>query len=144
MFKIYSKGCEYALRALTQIPPELYDQNFLAKDLCKKAKVPEASTRKIFQSLVKSGVLSAVPGPGGGYVLTRSPAKISLLTIIKSVDGEDAFEKCIMGLPDCGQCNPCPVHNTWKKVKESIIKEMEVKSLAQLMGSVKKSKKSKS
>ncbi len=137
MFKIYSKGCEYALRALTQIPSDNIDSPFIAKELCKKAKVPEASTRKVFQKLAREGFLSAVPGPGGGYKLVKSPDKISLLGIVVAVDGQDVFDKCIMGLPNCSNKKPCPVHNTWQKLKKVMMKEMEEKTLLKLMKAVK-------
>ena len=137
MFKIYSKGCEYALRALTHLPFDKCQEPFLAKDLCKKAKVPESSTRKIFQKLVHEGLLNAVPGPGGGYKLSMPASKITLFQIIVSVDGKDVFEKCIMGLPDCNSKKPCPVHNTWYSMKSNLTKEMNQKTLAQLIQTVK-------
>ncbi|MCA9405940.1 MAG: Rrf2 family transcriptional regulator, partial [Candidatus Omnitrophica bacterium] len=93
MFKVYSKGCEYVLRALTRLPVDHYQEPFLAKDLCKKAKVPEASTRKIFQKLAREGLLNAVPGPGGGYKLSKDANQISLFHIIVAVDGKEVFDK---------------------------------------------------
>jgi len=136
MFKIYSKGCEYALRALTKISPQRAQEPFLAKDLCRRSKVPESSTRKVFQKLVHEGLLIAVPGPGGGYKLSKEPKEISLLNIVKAIDGEGAFEKCIMGFAECGKSKPCPVHETWKKVKIRMLKEMEDQTLAQLINVV--------
>jgi Rrf2 family protein len=125
VFKIYSKWCEYALRVLTQVEPEQADKNFLARELCRKAKVPEHSARKVLQMLVEAGYLDAVSGPGGGYKLKRSPESISLLDIIKTIDGDDVFNRCIMGLPQCGSANPCPAHNLWAKVKDGMLKEMQ-------------------
>lgn len=136
MFKLYSKGCEYALRALTAIPSDAYDKPFAAKDLCRKAGVPEASTRKVFQKLVREGILSAVTGPGGGYKLSRDPSDISLLSIVGAVEGDDVFKKCVLGFATCSDRKPCPVHSSWKKVRTGMIREMENKSLAQLMRSV--------
>lgn len=141
MFKIYSKGCEYALRALTQINIDKSNDVFLIKNLCKKAKVPESSTRKIFQSLVKAGFLSAVSGPGGGYRLMKDPKDISLLSIIQVVDGGSIFDKCIMGLSQCDNVNPCPLHHTWQRVKKGMTKGMEVKTLLELMQAVHNRKK---
>ena len=136
MFKIYSKGCEYVLRALTTLPADHFDVPFLAKDLCRKARVPEASTRKAFQKLAKEGILTAVTGPGGGYRLALAPKDISLLSIITAIESEDVFKKCILGLRVCSDRNPCPVHSSWKKLRGSMMKEMESKNLAQLMRAV--------
>ncbi|MCA9393640.1 MAG: Rrf2 family transcriptional regulator [Candidatus Omnitrophica bacterium] len=137
MFKIYSKGCEYVLRALTTLPADHFDVPFLAKDLCRKARVPEASTRKAFQKLAKEGILTAMTGPGGGYRLAVAPADISLLSIITAIEGEDVFKKCILGLRVCSDRKPCPVHASWKKLRGGMMQEMESKNLAQLMRAVK-------
>ncbi len=141
MFKIYSKGCEHVLSALSTIPIKEYENNFLAQELCKKAGVSETSTRKGLQLLVHAGILDAVPGPGGGYKFTSHPDNISLLEIIQSVDGQDVFERCIMGLPNCNHHAPCPVHDTWKKVKSELIRELQQKSLGKIMQTAQRRKK---
>ena len=133
MFKIYSKRCEYAIGALSQIPLKSKGQGFLAADISRKAKTPEHSTRKALQLLANSGLLEAVTGPGGGYKLRKDPKKISLLDIVKSIDGDNVFDRCIMGLPKCGTRHVCPVHHVWLKVKGKMLTEMQRKSLYELM-----------
>ncbi|MBP9854158.1 MAG: Rrf2 family transcriptional regulator [Candidatus Omnitrophica bacterium] len=133
MFKIYSKACEYALRALTQIPKDNFDRKFLAVEMARKAKIPIHSARKTLQLLVECGYLEAISGPGGGYRLNKNPENITLLDIIKKIDGKDAFNRCVMGLPQCGSINPCPIHGLWAKVKIDMEKEMEKKTLLKLM-----------
>lgn len=140
MVKIYSKGCEYALRILTQIPRDGFEQKFLAVDLSKKSKVPLASARKILQLLVAQGYLEAVSGPGGGYKLKKNPENVNLLEIIKTVDGEKAFDHCVMGLAQCGSANPCPAHNLWQRIKDDMKSEMKQTTLWQLMSAVRKGK----
>lgn len=133
MLKIYSKGCEHVLSALSFIPVEKYAANFLAQDLCEKAQVSETSTRKSLQILVREGILNAIPGPGGGYKFAIHPDDISLFRIIQSIDGPDAFDQCVMGLPECGSKSPCPLHETWQHVKEELLKEMTQQSLGEIM-----------
>lgn len=133
MIKIYSKGCEYALRILAQIPRDDFNQKFLAVDLCRKANVPISSARKILQLLVEHEYLDAVPGPRGGYKLRKDPSAVSLLDVIRTIDGRNTFERCVMGLSQCDEKNPCPLHTLWKKIKVEMKKEMSRKTLAQLM-----------
>jgi len=133
MFKLYSKGCEYTLHALSCIPLKDADKKLTAKSLCKLAKIPEAFTRKMLQQLSQAGFLKAVRGPGGGYRLARNPKCISVLSIIEAVDGDGVFDQCVMGLPRCGDKKPCVIHNSWKKMKKVLLKELRVKSLFDLM-----------
>lgn len=133
MFKCYSKGCKNAILVLSQIPPDKFDQRFSAKIICKKSKIPEPYTRKVLQSLVRKGFLRAVRGPGGGYTFKKHPGQISIFDIIKAIDGKDAFERCILGLSKCNDKMPCPIHKTWKKVKNHLIMEFKVKTIEDLM-----------
>lgn len=137
MFKLYSKACEYVLRILVRIPPKKAGDRFSLAELCRQADVPEAYVRKIFQSLSRQGMLEASTGPGGGYRLLKSPEDISLLDLVLAIDGEDVFDHCIMGLPQCGHANPCSVHNMWIDMKERITDELSAQTLKDLMAAAK-------
>jgi len=133
MFKLYSKGCEYALRALVQISSSDSDKRFSPKDVCRKADIPEAYTRKVFQALVEGGFLDSITGPGGGYALKRRSDQISLLQIIHAVDGEDTFKQCVMGLSECDNKKPCPVHEVWKRMRKNLTLELKAQTLQDLI-----------
>lgn len=74
-------------------------------DLTKSSKHHVA---KIFQRLVKDGLLESHRGPSGGFSLKKSPSEITLLEIYESIEGRIEvtscphdkhicpFEKCIM------------------------------------------------
>ena len=132
MFKLYSKGCQYALRALTFVIAEKEKKRFQAKDICEKAEIPEYFTRKIFQSLVQGGFLEAHRGPGGGYSLTRDPSEITLLEVIQAVEGEDTFDHCILGFAECGRAKPCPMHKVWVDSKKTLIEHLSHTTLDSL------------
>lgn len=138
MFRLYSKGCEYAIRALVHMAPVGENRRFQAREICKKAEIPESFTRKIFQALVAGGFLDAVPGPGGGYAITRDPKDISLLDVIQAVDGLDTFAGCILGLSECNAKAPCPLHHAWARAKDGLMEELESQSLQDLIDTTKK------
>jgi Rrf2 family protein len=133
MVKLYSKGCEHILRIISKIPQDECGQTFLAKNLCRKSRVPKYSARKGLQLLVQQKILKALPGPGGGYKFVIHPTKTPLLDVIEAVDGKDSFKRCIMGLQDCNSKNPCPIHDTWKDLKGKLLGEFENKTLFELM-----------
>lgn len=138
MIRIFSKGCEYALRVLTK--PELSEDTgrFSIKKICKKIKIPESYTRKIFQALVRKGILTAAQGPGGGYCLKKSPGDISVLSVIEAVDGKNALQNCVMGFKECSNGRPCAVHHLWGPVRAQIASELEIVTLEHLRNHPKK------
>lgn len=133
MFRLYSKGCEYAIRALTHVVPSNGVERFQAKTICQKAGIPEAYTRKVFQSLVAGRFLEAARGPGGGYQLKEPPQCITLLEIIQAVDGQTAFDGCVMGLSECGERNPCPLHDIWSATKHDLLAQLDQTTLKNLI-----------
>jgi Rrf2 family protein len=132
MFKLYSKGCQHAIRALAYAHLERDGARFQPKEVCRRIGIPEPFTRKVLQSLVQGGFLIAYRGPGGGYALARPAAEISLLDVIKAVEGEDTFDHCVMGLPQCGRDNPCPIHALWAQTKVKLLRDLDSKSLADI------------
>jgi Rrf2 family protein len=143
MLHLYSKGCEYAILALTEISPKRGVGGFSVKSACKAAGIPESFTRKIFQSLVKSQILDGRPGPGGGYRFRKDPSQISLLDIIYAVDGKNAFEKCVIKDFKCDETNHCPLHSMWLKAKSSMMKDLKKSTVAGLSGANKSKKETK-
>ncbi|NUM53833.1 MAG: Rrf2 family transcriptional regulator [Candidatus Hydrogenedentes bacterium] len=140
MFKLYSKGCEYALRALTYAASQSEDGRFRAKDVCEKTDIPESFTRKVLQALVQGGFLRAVRGPHGGYVLTRPASEITLLDVIEAVEGDTTFDHCVLGFPACGSKHPCPLHDTWARAKQRLTAQLGRRTLRELADSTRRRK----
>lgn len=136
MFHLYSKGCEYTIRALLHFIPRQEGRYIRAREVCRRAKIPEPFSRKMFQTLVQRGLLRAVTGPHGGYQLAHPPEEINVLNIITAVDGEDAFGGCILGLPACNNRNTCSLHMTWAKAKQHLLPELEATTLRDLFEKV--------
>jgi Rrf2 family protein len=52
-----------------------------------RQRIPHRFLEQIFQRLRKADLVAGRRGPGGGYVLTRSPEKISLREVIEAIEG---------------------------------------------------------
>ncbi len=138
MFSLYSKNCEYTLRALVCGLETAKGEGFRVEDACREAGVPESFTRKGFQRLVHGDILKTVRGPGGGYRLKADPGVITVLQIVRIIDGDHAYDRCVMGLPHCKDKSPCPIHPVWKRMKQNFINELSKTSLEQMMSDSKK------
>ena len=133
MFRMYSRGCEYAIWAMLDIAVHGRRGHVAVKDLCRRTKVPEPSTRKVVQRLVRRGLLRSVPGPSGGYQLSRTPERISILDIIQAIDGPGALEVCVLGFPACNDRTPCALHPTWNAARRSLLPALGKLTLQDLM-----------
>lgn len=129
MFKLYSKGCQYAIRALAFVVTERGNERFQISEVCEKVGISESFTRKVFQDLVQAGFIHAHRGPGGGYSLAGRPEEISMLDVILAVDGPDTFNHCILGFEECGGKHPCPMHYRWAEAKEQLLDQLSKDTL---------------
>jgi Rrf2 family transcriptional regulator, iron-sulfur cluster assembly transcription factor len=129
---IYSKTCEYAIRALTCLARDGQKGYVRASVVSEETGVPGPYVSKIFQSLARSKILKSRKGPAGGFAFRVKPQSFSLMNIVKAIDDLSPFEECLMGLNECQADNACPLHHIWEKAKVKIIRELENTTLTQM------------
>src|SRR5258706_13778650 len=56
--------------------------------------VPAPYLAKHLQALTRAGVFVAVPGPRGGYRLSRPAAEVTLLDVVEAIDGRQPAFRC--------------------------------------------------
>jgi Rrf2 family iron-sulfur cluster assembly transcriptional regulator len=137
---LYSKTCEYALRSLVYLCHKGIDVFVGASEISKEIDVPQAYLAKIFQALVRAGILKSRRGVGGGVALCPEYQQLTLMQIIEAIDDLAAFKECAMGLDHCDAEKACPLHDIWSKAKEEIISKFTMTTLLELTRSSKKFK----
>lgn len=131
MTHLYSRGCEYALRAL-QVMVEEPRRCSTVGSLCRKAGIPEHFTRKMLQPLVRAKILKSSRGPGGGFTFTRDPAEIPLLDVVLAIESTPRYDFCILHNSHCDEQAPCPLHHMWAPIKEAAHRMLETHVVADL------------
>lgn len=117
---IYSSACAYAIRAITRLALIRPDGYVLLEELCQGTDLPRHFVAKIFQELVRKGLLVSAKGRGGGFALARSPSKITLYDIVSVIDGTEQLEHCVVGMARCDDQQPCPQHDQWKAIRNQL------------------------
>lgn len=117
---LYSNPCEYAIRAMTELAGSPAEKWVSVADIVDETDLPKAYLGKILKDLVGQGLLLSVRGPGGGYRLARDAAEISLLDVKHAIDGERDLTRCAVGLDPCSDETPCPLHEEFKGLRETI------------------------
>lgn len=121
---MFSKACEYGIRAVIYI----YSQNNKGKklgikDISKEIDGPEFFTAKILQSLARQGIISSSKGPNGGFFIEKEQENLRLIDLIIAIDGDQLFNGCGLGLKQCSEVSPCPIHHDFKAIRDQL-KEM--------------------
>ena len=102
----------------------------LVRDVAQDLKIPSPFLSKIVQTLAREGLINSQKGPGGGITLARPASEIRLIQVVEAIDDLEFTQACVLGLPDCGDSKPCPVHEQWGKIRERIRKMLESRTIA--------------
>lgn len=138
---IYSRGCEYAIRALAYMANQSGERFISAKEIGKKEGVPTFFLAKTLQKLAQAGVLRSFKGPTGGFGLARSPKQITLYDIVEAIDGTGDLNRCAAGLVACSDAAPCPMHSQFKQLREHVQRYLKRQTVADLAKTVAEKKK---
>ena len=128
---ILSQASKYALRATIHLARNT-DRPQLSRDIATALDVPSQYLAKILQDLARHGILSSAKGRGGGFRLARPAAELELINVVRAIEGQNFGEGCVLGLPECGSEDPCPLHNQWGSIRESVIQMLEQTHLSNL------------
>jgi Rrf2 family protein len=129
---LLSKSCIYGIRASIYIASVEGNQFISIKQVAEELDISFHFLTKILQTLTQDGIMNSYRGPNGGIMLARSAKDISLIEIVRSIDGNEIFTDCFLGLPHCGNPIPCPVHEQWATIRTDIAKVLSSTTLFDL------------
>jgi Rrf2 family protein len=117
--KVSARG-DYACRALLELALE-YDNSSPVQldEIARKQLIPKEYLVQILLMLKSAGLVRSKRGAGGGYMLARPPADITLGEVVRLVDGPLLPTKCAGGNPS-GACvlKPiCAFHPIWEEIR---------------------------
>lgn len=104
----------------------------MAREIAAEEDTPLFYLAKTLQQLARRGILNSVKGPNGGFSLNRPTRKISVMDVVEALDGSDAFERCAVGLPECDDRTPCPLHDSFEPLRRSVVRYLTRTTLADL------------
>jgi len=119
---MFSKACEYGIRATIYIAMQSLEGNRVnLKEIAAAIESPIAFTAKILQQLVKNDIVESVKGAKGGFQIEKSRIdSIKLNQIVSAIDGDKIFKGCALGLNECNDKLPCPVHSKFKIIRDNL------------------------
>lgn len=118
---MFSKSCEYAIRAVIVICRNSklgLKSNVL--EIAKSAGVPSHYIAKLLQILTRNQIVNSIKGPGGGFFIDPKGDPIYLIELVNAIDGDSVFTSCGLGLANCSELNPCPLHNHFKVIRNGL------------------------
>ncbi len=119
MLRLSTKG-QYGVRALYEISTGYPGRPVTIREISEKQDVSVSYLEQILNKLRKSGFIKSIKGPGGGYVLNKSPEEINIASILKELEGPFAITSCLDPDEGCVRIDSCVTHLLWKSLGEQI------------------------
>ena len=133
--KVSNRG-DYASRALLSLA--LHDAHHAptsVRDIAERTGLPQPYLEQILLALKGAGLVRSKRGVGGGYVLARDPADITLAQIISAVDGPivagDFGEPHTGGA--CEHEGQCVLLAVWAEVGDTMRRHLQSFTLADMV-----------
>ncbi|KYP13506.1 Rrf2 family transcriptional regulator [Flavihumibacter sp. CACIAM 22H1] len=113
--------CKTGLRAVLFLASRVETkEKFSIPELAAVVEGNEHTLGKLLQTLVKNKVISSTKGPGGGFFIAPEQIQAPIWKIVLTLDGDDFFQACALGLSQCSATRPCPLHNSYASVREEL------------------------
>ena len=132
--KLTSKG-RYAVMAMADLAKNNVKEPTSLTEISLRQGISIAYLEQLFLKLRKNNLVQSSRGPSGGYVLSKPPGEIKLLSIIKAVDEKINTVKCKKeSKKGCnGKSIKCITHNLWDDLETHINKFFEDNTLNDIL-----------
>jgi Rrf2 family protein len=136
-----SQGIEWSIHCCALLATLPEGRDLKLERIAEYYDLPVPYLRKHFQALSRAGLVKTTPGPSGGYRLSRSAEKISLLDIYFALEGDDSVFRCNeirrQGPTACKQKLypvPCNIATAMWQAEDAWRRELRTMSLARIIG----------
>ena len=132
--KLTSKG-RYAVMAMADLAKNNVKKPTNLTEISLRQGISIAYLEQLFLKLRKNNLVQSARGPSGGYVLSKPPGDIKLLSIIRAVDEKIKTVKCRKeSKKGCnGKSIKCITHNLWDDLEIHINKFFEDNTLNDIL-----------
>ena len=133
--KVSSKA-HYGLRMMTEFAKAYGKGPMSLTEVSRTEHLPLSYLEQLAGQLRRGGLVESTRGVRGGYRLTRHPGSISVLDVVRVVEGEVAPVECVAHDYVPGSCireGECASQPLWQRLKRSIDAVLSQTTLEELV-----------
>ena len=132
--KLTSRG-RYAVMAMADLAKNNVKKPISLTEISLRQGISISYLEQLFLKLRKNNLVQSARGPAGGYVLSKPPGEIKLLSIISAVDEKIKTVQCKKESKKAcnGKSIKCITHNLWDDLEAHINKFFEDNTLNDIL-----------
>ena len=117
--KMSTKG-RYGLRVMTELAKRFGSGPVLVDSIAKNQDISTNYIHVLVTTLKSAGLVRSVRGPNGGYELTRDPATVSALDVVRALEGPCTPVDCVADAKVCPRASTCVTRDVWTEVGAAV------------------------
>ena len=117
--RISTRG-RYGLRAMLELARGFGEAPILMSTLAERQGLSRKYLHALLTVLKSNGLVHSVRGPGGGFILTRSPGNITLSDVLGAVEGPLSLVDCVADRKVCDRVDWCVARRVWQELSGAI------------------------
>jgi len=121
----FSTTFRYGVRAVMQLAATQPSRAVSVREIGQMQNISPKYLEHILPILKAGGLIDVVRGKRGGYVLAKSPDRITLKELHEKLVGAFMPSHCVADAATCPMRNVCPVWDTWVEIKGALDGVME-------------------
>lgn len=127
-----SRTSTYALYGLSYLAGQPAGRFVPLSEIHRHYGVPEKHLAKIFQVLVRAGILTSARGVQGGFALARPADRISPFDVIEALEGPFDVGCLLLGAP-CEHEVACRINGVWRRAQHAMLAVLRQATLADMV-----------
>lgn len=104
---------DYAVRTVLHLASLGSEAVVQVRDVAAQRHLPLSFVRRIVARLAASGLLRTTRGMGGGIRLARPASEISMLDVVRAMEGSLTLNPCVETPHTCPLSAGCPAQRAW-------------------------------
>ena len=128
-----STKTRYGTRAIIDIAQNSENGSTMLKDIAARQSLSPKYLDHILSAMRRAGLIRNIRGKGGGYILSKMPANISVKDILEAVDGSFEPVECLSNTDLCDKVPSCGTRDVWLRMKEAVDGVLEEATLQSLL-----------
>lgn len=114
-YLVSTKG-RYALRMILDLAENSTGSYVPLKEIAERQDISLKYMEAIMPNLVKAGLVTAIQGKGGGYMLSKNIGEYTVGEVLKASEGSMVPVACLEGGFECPRSSICKTRKVWEKL----------------------------
>lgn len=109
------------------------------QDIAQRRKISVKYLEQLIRELKKGGFIHSKRGPRGGHMLAKPPTEIKIGDVVRILEGRPSLTECVNDETICPISSDCVPRRIWKRATESVFRELDSISLADMLDQARQS-----